>query len=165
VAGFEPLDILASVVKLLELVRDRRAEVVNLFPRCVNREGNERAKALLWRAFRLTGGRWRGIADIPDGNLRLRDELSAHDARKVHRIDLGPALAGAGGSAADCCALGARCICGDIMAGVATPHDCPLFGKECQPETPVGACMVSSEGACKIWHMYGGRPDLREVKS
>jgi hydrogenase expression/formation protein HypD len=154
VAGFEPLDILAGLVRLIELVRDRRPEVVNMFPRCVTREGNRRAQERLWKVFRPTGGRWRGIAHVPNGNLRLRDEWAALDARRRFTIDLA--------SLWDCAppALAQDCICGDIMAGIAAPTDCKLFGRECVPDTPVGACMVSSEGTCKIWHMYGGVPDL-----
>jgi len=154
VAGFEPLDILAGLVKLVELVRDGRPEVANMYPRCVTREGNLRAQEQLWKVFRPMGGRWRGIAHVPNGNLRLRDEWAHVDARRRFDIDVAklwdyapPALA-------------QDCICGDIMAGIRSPSDCKLFGRECQPETPVGACMVSSEGTCKIWHLYGGHPDL-----
>jgi hydrogenase expression/formation protein HypD len=100
------------------------------------------------------GGRWRGIAHVPNGNLRLRDEWAHVDARRRFTIDVAklwdyapPALA-------------QDCICGDIMAGIRSPSDCKLFGRECVPDTPVGACMVSSEGTCKIWHLYGGHPDL-----
>ncbi|MGE5745398.1 MAG: hydrogenase formation protein HypD [Gemmatimonadota bacterium] len=154
VAGFEPLDILSGLVKLVELVRDRTPRVENMFPRCVTPEGNKKAQEVLWRVFRTVGGNWRGIAHVPNGNLRLRDEFSAVDARKKYRIDVrrlwtrAPSI------------LTQRCICGTIMAGTASPHDCPLFGKECVPDSPVGACMVSSEGTCKIWYQYGGLPDL-----
>jgi hydrogenase expression/formation protein HypD len=154
VAGFEPLDILAALVKLVELIRDARPVVANMYPRCVTREGNRNAQAQLWKVFRATGGRWRGIAHIPDGNLRLRDEFAHLDARRRYQIDL-RGLWSQGPSA-----LTQVCICGDIMAGMASPQDCPLFGKECGPDTPVGACMVSSEGTCKIWHQYGGYPEL-----
>jgi hydrogenase expression/formation protein HypD len=154
VAGFEPLDILAALVRLVELIRDGRAEVANLYPRCVTREGNVRAQQQLFRVFRPAAGRWRGIADVPDGDLRLRDEFANWDARRRYRIDHATPPDDTPS------ALARRCICGDIMSGVSSPADCPLFGRECAPESPVGACMVSSEGACRIWHQYGGRPDL-----
>jgi hydrogenase expression/formation protein HypD len=157
VAGFEPLDVLAALVKLVELVKDRRAEVVNMYPRVVTRQGNRPAQEALWSVFRPIGGRWRGIAHIPNGNLRLRDEWARVDARR--RFDIRSSLLADGAPAG----LAQKCICGDIMAGVRRPTDCELFGKECVPETPVGACMVSSEGSCKIWHTYGGVPDLQEV--
>jgi hydrogenase expression/formation protein HypD len=150
VAGFEPLDILAALLRLVELVGDSRASVVNMFPRCVTRDGNRNAQQQLWRVFRPIGGHWRGIAHVPNGNLRLRDEYAHVDARRRFQIDAASLWQRAPST------LVRQCICGNIMAGVASPHDCPLFGKECQPDMPVGACMVSSEGTCRIWHQYGG---------
>lgn len=158
VAGFEPLDILAGLVKLLEVIHDGRPRVENMYPRCVTREGNLRAQEQLWRVFRPVGGRWRGIAHVPNGNLRLRDEWAHLDARRRFCIDVTGLWDYAPST------LVQDCICGDIMAGIASPTDCGLFGKECVPDTPVGACMVSSEGTCKIWHQYGGHPDLRGVR-
>jgi hydrogenase expression/formation protein HypD len=154
VAGFEPLDILAGLVRLVELIHAGTPRVENMYPRCVTREGNTAAQAQLWRVFRPLGGRWRGIAHVPNGNLRLRDEWSHLDARKRFRIDVARLWDFAPA------ALVQRCICGEIMAGLKSPTDCPLFGRECLPENPVGACMVSSEGTCKIWHLYGGHPEL-----
>jgi hydrogenase expression/formation protein HypD len=154
VAGFEPLDILAALVKLVELVRDETPRVVNMFPRCVTPEGNRNAQEQLWRVFRTVGGQWRGIAHVPNGNLRLRDEFAHVDARKKFQIDVRRLWNHAPST------LTQLCICGDIMAGIASPSGCSLFGKECVPDTPVGACMVSSEGTCRIWHQYGGHPDL-----
>lgn len=156
VAGFEPLDILAGLAKLLELVRDQRAEVVNMFPRCVTREGNQRAQEQLFLVFRPTGGRWRGIAHVPNGNLRLREEWAALDARR--RFDVDPSRLWDMAPSP----LVQQCRCGDIMAGIASPSDCALFGRECRPDQPVGACMVSSEGTCRIWHQYGGVPSLND---
>ncbi len=157
VAGFEPLDILAALVRLLEMVRDGRPAVENMFPRCVTREGNRRAQDQLWRVFERAGGRWRGIAHVPDGNLRLREEWARFDARRHFRIDVSALAAEAPPS------LASRCICGDIMSGLRSPADCELFGKECVPDAPVGACMVSSEGTCRIWHQYGADPQLGAV--
>ena len=154
VAGFEPLDILAGLARLVEIIRDGAPRVDNMFPRCVTREGNRNAQRQLWCVFRTIGGNWRGIAHIPNGNLRLRDEFAALDARKRFDIDLrrfwryAPPV------------LTQTCICGDIMAGLASPTQCPLFGNACVPDSPVGACMVSSEGTCRIWHTYGGHPAL-----
>jgi hydrogenase expression/formation protein HypD len=154
VAGFEPLDILAGLVRLVELVNAGEARVVNAFPRCVTREGNRRAQEILWRVFRPLGGRWRGIAQVPNGNLRLRDEFARFDARRRFAIDTDALVARAP------LGLAQSCRCGDIMAGIASPADCRLFGRECAPARPVGACMVSSEGTCRIWHEYGGHPQL-----
>jgi hydrogenase expression/formation protein HypD len=157
VAGFEPLDILAAIVKLTDLIREGRPEVFNAYPRCVTAQGNLAAQKVLWKVFEPRDGKWRGIATVPEGNLDLRAEFSHLDARRRFRIDTaGVRDEGAAG-------LEAECICGSIMMGLATPHDCALFGKACVPESPVGACMVSSEGTCRIWHTYGGAPDLRNV--
>jgi hydrogenase expression/formation protein HypD len=157
VAGFEPLDILAGLVRLVERIAEGAAVVDNCFPRCVTREGNRAAQAMLWRVFEPMGGRWRGIAHVPNGNLRLRDDFARWDARRRFDIDLGALLENAPP------ALVAQCQCGDIMAGIASPHDCALYGRECTPDAPVGACMVSAEGTCRIWHQYGGHPDLRSA--
>jgi len=155
VAGFEPLDILAALVKLVELIGRAEAAVVNMFPRCVTRKGNVNAQRQLWKVFRPIGGRWRGIAHVPNGNLRLRDEWAAVDARRRFTIDAASLRRQAPSS------LVRQCICGHIMAGIASPADCALFGAACVPDSPVGACMVSSEGTCRIWHEYGRVPDLR----
>jgi hydrogenase expression/formation protein HypD len=157
VAGFEPLDILAALVKVTELVKEGRPEVANTYPRCVTKEGNLPAQKTLWKAFRTTTGKWRGIAEVPDGNLDLTPALAHLDARKRFTIDT------AAVRDEDAAEEAKGCICGSIMLGLATPADCALFGKTCVPESPVGACMVSSEGQCRIWHTYGGVPDLKKV--
>jgi hydrogenase expression/formation protein HypD len=154
VAGFEPLDILAALVRLVELVRDDSTVVVNMYPRCVTREGNSVAQDRMWKVFQPGDGMWRGIADVPGGSLRLRAEFAHLDARKKYTIDISRLLQTVPST------LTERCVCGAIMSGLATPTDCELFGHECDPEHPIGACMVSNEGVCKIWHQYGGHPDL-----
>jgi len=157
VAGFEPADILAGLVELVTLVRDKTPRVVNMFPRCVTRDGNLPAQRELWRVFRAIGGQWRGIAHVPNGNLRIRKEWEHVDARKRFDIDLTSLWDYAPPR------LAADCICGDIMSGIASPKDCKLFGGACMPDAPVGACMVSTEGTCRIWQEYGGRPQLGGV--
>ncbi|HVD93479.1 MAG TPA: hydrogenase formation protein HypD [Vicinamibacterales bacterium] len=149
VTGFEPLDILAALVRMTELIRDRQCVVDNMFPRCVTRAGNVTAQRQLWKVFTPTGGVWRGIAHVPNGNLRLRDEWAHVDARRHFAIDLTSLWDEAPSP------LSQQCVCGDIMSGLKSPADCPLFGAECVPDMPVGACMVSSEGTCRIWHEYG----------
>jgi hydrogenase expression/formation protein HypD len=156
VAGFEPLDILAAVLKLVELIAAGEASVFNAYPRCVTPDGNRPAQASLWKVFEPRDGIWRGISAVEGGNLALRPELARLDARRRLRIDTA-AVADASAPG-----LASGCRCGEIMLGLATPVDCPLYGAACVPETPVGSCMVSSEGTCRIWHTYGGVPDLRE---
>jgi hydrogenase expression/formation protein HypD len=150
VGGFEPLDILSALVQLVELIRRGEHRVVNAYPRCVTPHGNRAAQAALWEVFETVSGVWRGIAYVPNGNLRLRPKYAWVDARERFPMRLSELLQDAPPR------LTQECICGNIMAGIATPYDCRLYGKECTPETPVGACMVSSEGTCKIWYEYGG---------
>jgi hydrogenase expression/formation protein HypD len=158
VAGFEPLDILAAIVKLTDLIREGRPEVFNAYPRCVTAEGNKPAQKMLWKVFEPRDGMWRGISMVPQGNLDLKAEWAHLDARKRFTVDTSAVRDERAAG------LEKQCICGSIMLGLSTPHDCVLFGKGCVPETPVGACMVSSEGTCRIWHTYGGAPDLRSVE-
>lgn len=149
VAGFEPLDILAGLVLLVEHVLDGKAAVVNAFPRCVKREGNRRAMDALFRVFEAGDGEWRGIARVSRGNLSLRTEYAAHDASVRFAAELAAAPAVAERADAS------ECRCGGIMMGLQKPTDCRLFGQACRPEAPVGACMVSTEGVCRIWHEHG----------
>ncbi len=149
VAGFEPLDVLAGLTLLVEAIDADRAEVVNAFPRCVTRDGNARALAVLERVFETGDGVWRGIAEVPSGDLRLRPAFAAHDA-SLRFADLFAAAPIPVQSP-----LAAACQCGAIMTGRARPTDCALYGRGCAPSAPVGACMVSSEGICRIWHESG----------
>ena len=157
VAGFEPLDILAAVLKLVDLIAAGTPAVFNAYPRCVTPPGNRAAQASLWKVFEPRDGVWRGIATVKGGNLDLRDAFAHLDARRRFRIDT------EGVRDAEAVRRSTACRCGEIMLGLATPTDCTLYGKGCVPEAPVGACMVSSEGTCRIWHTYGGVPDLREA--
>ncbi|HET7540323.1 MAG TPA: hydrogenase formation protein HypD [Polyangiaceae bacterium] len=149
VAGFEPLDILSGLLLLVEQVLSGKAELVNAFPRAVKREGNQRALAALFRVFAMGDGDWRGIAHVPGGDLRLRGEFAAHDAAVRFGVELGAAPPPVPRANA------ADCRCGAIMTGRLQPDDCPLFGSTCRPEAPVGACMISTEGACRIWFEHG----------
>jgi hydrogenase expression/formation protein HypD len=154
IGGFEPLDLLAGFAKLAELARNKEARVVNAFPRMVSRAGNRRALQQLWTVFEAVGGQWRGIARVPNGNLRLRSAFAAHDARCRFEALLAAAEPARIAPRSD------ECRCGDILSGSASPNDCALFGTFCTPARPVGACMVSSEGTCRIWHEYGGIPRI-----
>lgn len=156
VTGFEPLDILAGLTRVLTMIRDGEHGVLNAFPRCVTAQGNTRALETLWRVFEPAGGQWRGIATVDGGNLELRADYDSINARKRFTIDIGRVTRAPSATQR----LAEKCLCGPIMAGRATPTDCRLYGKECTVQTPVGACMVSTEGMCRIWAEYGGRPDL-----
>lgn len=149
VAGFEPLDILYAVALALKQLREGRAEVENAYPRAVAEAGNRRAQDLLAQAFEPCDAAWRGIGTIPGSGLRIRDELARWDAaRKL------PVAAEEGEEKP------AGCFCSDVLLARAVPGDCPLFRNSCTPLSPVGPCMVGSEGACNVWYRYGGRPNL-----
>jgi len=148
--GFEPLDILLAIVTLVKLIKSGKAEVVNAYPRCVTREGNKRAQEILWKVFYKEDGPWRGISHIRGGNLRIREEFSSFDARKKFRISIEELRDRNTLSRLE------ECICGRIMAGLASPEDCKFFKHDCTPSTPLGACMISTEGVCRIWYEYGG---------
>jgi hydrogenase expression/formation protein HypD len=150
VAGFEPLDILAALARLVERVAAGQALAENLYPRCVTYHGNRRAQAQLWRVFHRADGFWRGIARIPGGDLRLVEAWAHVDARRRFAIDV--ARLGDAPSRLD-----PQCRCGEILTGQVHPAECPSFATRCTPDQPLGACMVSSEGACRIAHEYGDR--------
>lgn len=144
VGGFEPIDVLYALVESVEAIAERAAGVENAYPRCVSEAGNTAASAALWDVFERVSGQWRGIAEVPGAALSIREPYADHDARK--RFDTDPPAGDRRES---------ECVCGEIMAGHATPSDCSLFGTECTPTDPVGACMVSDEGPCRIKREFG----------
>jgi len=144
VSGFEPLDVLHSISMLVSQVETKRAEVEIAYRRGVQPEGNPTALRLMREVFAPCSADWRGMGEIPASGLKLREAYLEFDAETAFDIDSGPTRETEG------------CLCGQILRGVATPQDCPLFGKECTPEEPVGPCMVSSEGSCSAYYQYGG---------
>ena len=145
VGGFQPADILLALCMMAEQLRNKAPAVVNAYPRAVDDTGNPRARALLEQFFTPADALWRGIGRIPQSGLVLRPEYEYMDAMK--RLDLTlpdvPPLAG--------------CRCGAVLKGRITPPACPLFGKKCTPATPVGPCMVSTEGSCAAYFKYSER--------
>jgi len=143
-AGFEPLDILQAVAMLLAQIAQGRCEVENQYTRVVREEGNPRALAVLAEVFELRPHfEWRGLGFISESGLRLRPELAAFDAEQ--RFDV-PGVRVADPKA---------CQCGEVLKGVLKPWECKVFGTACTPETPIGTCMVSSEGACAAYYNFG----------
>jgi hydrogenase expression/formation protein HypD len=144
IAGFEPLDVMQAIEMLVRQVNDGRACVENEFSRAVTREGNAKAKALVADVFELRRAfEWRGLGLVPYSALRLKDAWAAWDAERKfglrdRRVPDNKA-----------------CECGAILRGVKKPTDCRVFGTACTPETPMGSCMVSSEGACAAHYTYG----------
>jgi hydrogenase expression/formation protein HypD len=144
VAGFEPLDILQSLWMLLRQLAEGRCEVENQYTRIVQDEGNSRALAAVAEVFELREFfEWRGLGSIDHSGVRLRAAFAAFDAERKFRLP--------GISIAD----PKSCQCGEVLKGVIKPHQCKVFGSACTPERPLGALMVSSEGACAAYYRFG----------
>lgn len=142
VTGFEPLDIAQGILKTVQLLETGRVEVANAYPRLVTEAGNPSAQAVIRQVFEPCDRKWRGIGPIPMSGWRLRPELAAFDAEQ--RFDVGAIQP----------QESPLCLAGLVLQGLCKPHECPAFGKACTPETPVGATMVSSEGACAAYYKY-----------
>jgi len=140
VAGFEALDVLMTVYMLLKQMKERKPRLENEYTRAVTYEGNTKAQDAIRRVFDVVDGSWRGIGSIPSSTLKLREEYAEYDARERYEIDVGPGRD-----------IYPGCSCHLVIIGKITPDECPLFMKACTPERPKGACMVSSEGTCRIW--------------
>ena len=142
VTGFEPVDLMRGVLAAVRQLNDGRHEVENAYGRVVSEPGNEEAQKLVREVFETGPRLWRGIGDIPDSGLHLREEYREFDA--VLRFDVGDIHS----------AESERCIAGEILQGRRKPNECPCFGVECTPDRPLGATMVSSEGACAAYYRY-----------
>ncbi len=143
VSGFEPLDILQSIYMLISQFEKGQPALENQYCRAVKPEGNKKAQKMMYRVFETTSDWWRGIGTIPDSGLSLTSEFKAFDARQIFKPLPRTRSENDKG-----------CICGEILKGLKTPADCPLFSKACTPVDPVGACMVSGEGSCATWYKY-----------
>ncbi len=151
ICGFDPVDLLSSVLDLIVMNREGRCEIRNRYGRYVLAKGNPAARACMERVFDTVDAEWRGLGMIPRSGLALRPHLAAHDAESLIG---GEEAANIRRSAGD----PDGCRCGEVLRGALSPIECPLFGEICSPETPVGACMVSSEGTCAAYHRYARRP-------
>ncbi|MCX7789646.1 MAG: hydrogenase formation protein HypD [Chloroflexaceae bacterium] len=143
VTGFEPLDILEGIRRAVTQLEAGRAELENAYPRAVRPEGNQPAQAVLEQVFEVTDRTWRGIGMIPQSGWRLRERYRRFDAEA--RFDVGHINT----------AESPLCRSGEVLQGLLKPNQCPAFGKQCTPRTPLGATMVSSEGACAAYYQYG----------
>jgi len=140
VAGFEAEEM------LLGQISAGQATVENAYKTVVREGGNPRAREFVDKVFEPCLATWRGIGEIPESGLRIRQAFGRHDASRRIEVDVEPPLEPEG------------CRCGAILTGRCQPEDCPLFGEGCTPTSPVGACMVSSEGACAAAFRYGSHP-------
>ena len=144
IAGFTGSELLTALAVAVKKYGEGEPFFVNCYPRVVKDEGSPAAVAMVDRFMEPCDAEWRGIGTIPMSGMQLRDEYAEFDARKKYSVpDLKPEYKTA-------------CRCGDVLQGKITPNQCPLFGKACNPDHPVGACMVSDEGACSAFYMYGG---------
>ena len=143
-SGFEPLDVLQSVYMILRQLAEGRAEVENQYTRVVAWDGNRRALAAIGRVMELRPYfEWRGLGFISHSALRIRDAYAAYDAERLFEV---PGVRVADPKA---------CQCGEVLKGVLKPWECKVFGTACTPETPIGTCMVSAEGACAAYYNFG----------
>ena len=143
VAGFEPYDMVLAIEMILNQITSGKAEVQNEYRRSVSAEGNSEAKRLIAETFDQADVEWRGLGFVPASGLKLKEQLRIHDAMIRFPAIKVPAAVNR-----------PECLCGDVLCGRITPDKCPLFGNECTPSTPFGACMVSSEGTCAAYFKY-----------
>ena len=143
ISGFEPLDILQGTLMAVRQLESGRAEVENQYSRALNREGNRAAQKLVLDVFEVGDRNWRGVGTIPNSGYHLRSEFAAYDAEKLFDVKR----------------IATRepeiCMSGEILRGIKKPHDCPAFATTCNPQHPLGATMVSAEGACSAYYTYG----------
>jgi hydrogenase expression/formation protein HypD len=153
ISGFEPVDILEGVLMVIRQLEEGRGEVENQYSRVLTRAGNEAAQALVMKVFEVGDRKWRGVGLIPQSGYHLRAEFAAFDAERRFDVEAiqteEPAI----------------CIAGEILQGIKKPHDCPAFGTACDPQHPLGATMVSAEGACAAYYAYGRhlKPELVHI--
>lgn len=143
ISGFEPLDILQAVVALVDMAVAGEPAVSNEYARGVRADGNVVAQELMKRVFQVQATEWRGLGVVPASGLALRDEYRSFDALFRFPIQVEPGQEPIG------------CCCGDVLRGLFVPTECPLFGRVCTPDNPIGPCMVSGEGACAAFLQYG----------
>lgn len=142
VTGFEPVDVLNGIARLLAMIDRGEASVENAYARGVQIDGNPVARAIIADVFEPCDATWRGLGVIEGSGMAIAEKYAAHDAMRVFDPQVEPVRETRG------------CRCGDVLRGVITPNECPLFGKACTPENPVGPCMVSSEGSCAAYWKY-----------
>jgi hydrogenase expression/formation protein HypD len=142
VTGFEPVDILEGILLTVRQILSNEYNTHNQYKRVVTKDGNIKAQETIYKVFEVCSRKWRGLGDIKNSGLKLKNDFNDFDAEKVFDIDFTYSKEDE------------RCIAGKILQGLSKPKDCNLFGNECTPSKPVGAPMVSSEGACAAYYNY-----------
>jgi len=144
VTGFEPLDVLQGILMVIRQLEENKAEVENQYSRIVKEEGNPEAQKMIFEVFEIRNQMWRGIGEIPESGYGVKEKYVQFDANKKFAISIEEAPEHP------------ECISGQIMKGIKKPYECPQFGKKCKPSFPLGAPMVSSEGACAAYYHFSG---------
>lgn len=142
ISGFEPVDLLRSILMLVKQIESEEYRVENEYSRVVKEEGNIKAQQMLEEVFELRDDWWRGLGVLPNSGMKVRDKYKNYDAEIMIPVEVEATKEDKG------------CICGEILKGLKNPKDCKLFGKACNPNDPVGACMVSHEGACNAFYRF-----------
>jgi len=142
VTGFEPFDLLQGLHICLKQLEAGQAEVMNQYSRAVTREGTKAAQEQIEKIFKVVNQQWRGLGEIPNSGLALKGKYNKFNAEEKFEITVEEAK------------IPDQCICGQILQGLVRPSECPAFGRQCTPDSPLGACMVSSEGACAAYYRY-----------
>jgi hydrogenase expression/formation protein HypD len=143
ITGFEPLDLLEGVFRTVRQLEAGLGEVENQYARAVRPEGNMASRSLIEDVFEVCDRKWRGVGLVPDSGFRLRSDYRDHDAERIFEVDQIETHESP------------LCISGLVLRGLKKPHDCAAFGKQCTPQNPLGATMVSGEGACAAYYAYG----------
>ena len=142
ISGFEPVDVMQSVLMLVQQIESQKPKVEIQYTRVVKPEGNLKAQQMMEEVFDFRDDWWRGLGILKNSGLKIRDKYAAHDAEQMIPVEVEETIEPKG------------CICGEILKGIKKPKDCKLFGTACTPSDPVGACMVSNEGSCAAYYMY-----------
>jgi len=153
ITGFEPVDMLEGVLLTVRQLEAGAGKVENQYGRAVRREGNPASRQLIVDVFEVCDRKWRGVGLIPQSGYKLRPEFHAHDAERLFDVE--------GIQTQE----STVCISGQVLRGLKKPHDCPAFGKSCTPQNPLGATMVSAEGACAAYYAYGRHLEARHAKA
>ena len=142
IAGFEPLDIISAIYRLVEMKVNDEIKLENLYTRLVKDKGNEKALNIINTVFQVADSQWRGLGIIKETGLKFKEDYKDYDTKNKFNINIINLQSNKG------------CICGEILRGIKNPYDCKLYGKVCTPLTPIGACMVSEEGTCAAYYKY-----------
>jgi len=145
VCGFEPLQIMQGLAEICTQLAEGEPQLKSVYSAVVSEQGNTKAKQIIDQCFEPADGYWRGLGMIPQSSLKVRDKYAQYDAFRKFKINQKPGTDLSG------------CRCGEVLCGLIDPDQCELFGTDCTPTTPIGPCMVSSEGACSAWYKFGKR--------